>query len=88
MYPFNDKESLVSGFFIITSPDRVTYQRSIYTFLDFLGDIGGLLDAFKLLGAALINLIYGSSLSNYLLTNLFYDAPSNKGSQIPVHAPD
>ena len=60
------------------------YKRSIYTFLDFLGDIGGLLDAFKLLGAGLINLLYGRSLSNYLLSNLFFDDPNEIDDQIPA----
>ncbi len=42
--------------------------------------MGGLLDAFKLLAAFIISLVYGSSLSNYLLTNLFYDDAKNESS--------
>ena len=44
--------------------------------------MGGLLDALKLLAFALINILYGSSLSNYLLTNLFFTDPKNDDSQI------
>ena len=43
--------------------------------------MGGLLDAFKLLAATLISLIYGSSISDYLLTNLFFDDPNNNDSE-------
>ena len=32
------------------SKDRKVYTRSIYTFLDCLGDVGGLFDALKYIG--------------------------------------
>ena len=53
---------LVSGQAYSVSPDMVVYQRTIYTFLDFLGDVGGLLDGLKLIGSALIGFSYASSL--------------------------
>ena len=46
----------------LVSPDTVAYQRTIYTFLDFLGDVGGLMDGLELIGAAFIGFIYGNSL--------------------------
>ena len=36
---------------------KVNYKRSIYGVLDFLGDIGGLLDALKLIASSVIGLI-------------------------------
>ena len=36
------------------------YSREIYNVLDFLGDIGGLFDALKIIGASIIG-IFGSS---------------------------
>ena len=54
--------NLVVGQSFLVSPDTVVYQRTIYTFLDFLGDVGGLLDGLKLIGATFIGFIYGSSL--------------------------
>lgn len=53
---------LVVGQTYRVSPDMVVYKRTIYTFLDFLGDVGGLLEGLNLIGAALIGLIYSSSL--------------------------
>ena len=32
------------------SPNRQMYKRAIYTFFDWLGDIGGLFDALEFLG--------------------------------------
>ena len=60
-------------------------HRSIYTLLDFLGDIGGLFDALKVLGLFFIfgyNLIFGSILEKYLLSRIFLIDPSqNKDNQ-------
>ena len=79
----------VSGLMIHASPDQIVYERAVYTFLDFLGDVGGLLDALKLIGASLISLIYGGSLSTFLLSQLFYSRPDKvmkdrfKGYSVP-----
>ena len=35
---------------IMMHPDVIKHTRSIYTILDFLGDVGGLSDALKILG--------------------------------------
>ena len=59
--------------------------RSIYTLLDFLGDIGGLFDALKVLGLFFIfgyNLLFGSILEKYLLSKIFLINPSqNRDNQ-------
>lgn len=56
----------------MASPDLKLYQRNIYTFLDFVGDVGGLLDGLKFIGAALVSLIYGTSFKEFLMNNLFF----------------
>ena len=62
-------------------------QRSIYTLLDFLGDIGGLFDALKVLGLFFIfgyNLLFGSILEKFLLSKIFLIDPSlGKDDQQP-----
>ena len=53
---------------------RTVFKRSIYTFLDWLGDIGGLLDALRLIGNIIMTgyiLIIGNPLSFYLVNSLF-----------------
>ena len=51
------------------------YTRSIYTFWDFLGDVGGLFDMLKLITEVLIGfitMIYGSELDRVLVQSVFY----------------
>ena len=74
MYPTR-VNNLVAGYQIQTSADQVHNQRAIYTVLDFLGDVGGLLDGLKLIGASIISLFYGNSLSDFLLSQIFFDRP-------------
>ena len=66
------------------SPSVKHYYRSIYTLLDFLGDIGGLFDALKALGFFFIfghNLLFGSILEKHLLSKIFLlDPHMSKGN--------
>ena len=44
------------GFVFISADEDVVYHsKAIYNFLDFLGDIGGLRDALKLIGSFLVS---------------------------------
>ena len=50
------------------------HVRNVYTFWDFLGDIGGLHDALKLIGElfmAVVTMLSGSGLDRYLVESLF-----------------
>ena len=50
------------------------YKRQIYTILDLLGDIGGLLDALKAFGSVFVLLYFkltGDQISHYLLQSIF-----------------
>ena len=40
---------------MLSSNDKI-YKRSIYTILDVIGDIGGLLDGLKALGSIIISI--------------------------------
>ena len=67
----NDK-LFVGGFSIGASPDTIIYSRAIYTLLDLLGDVGGLIDALKLICSMIIAVISNGDFSNYIISKLFY----------------
>ena len=54
-----------------------THSRAIYGILDFLGDVGGLFDALKLIAAGIISLFTSGSLPNYLVSKLFFFKPKS-----------
>ena len=49
------------------------HSRAIYNILDFLGDVGGLLDALKLIAGTLVGLIVRGNLTGKLVSLLFYE---------------
>ena len=52
----------------------LNHSRAIYGPLDFLGDVGGLTDALKAIGQAiifLISLVTGSKLDQHILSQVF-----------------
>lgn len=53
------------------SPDMITINRDTYSLLDWLGDLGGLLDALYIMAAAFIYPIARFSLNAKLLSSLF-----------------
>ena len=71
-----NKESLNLVFRVNYSmnPDQVIYERSIYTFWDLAGDVGGLFDFLKLVGFQLttfVSFLTGSGLDRFLVSKLF-----------------
>ena len=69
-----DPENHLIEFQFDISPDRQVYHRSIYTVLDWLGDIGGLYDALHIIGALLMlshSIIRGDQLEAFLLRSVF-----------------
>ena len=57
------------------------HTRTVYSLLDFLGDIGGLSDALSKIGSiifGIVQLFTGSGLSQYLLKNIFTSDVSHK----------
>ena len=60
------------------SLDKLVVNRETYSLLDWLGDLGGLFDALKLLCAFLISPISGFTLRATLMSYLFRSRPSNQ----------
>ena len=56
------------------SLDIINHNRAIYSALDFLGDVGGLLSILGDLGRIIVSLqmlLFGSKIQKYLVDNLF-----------------
>ena len=69
-----------ASFDIELNPDLVYWQRQTYSVLDFLGDLGGLLDALRLIGEALIAPFSEFALKVTLMATIFYKPLSSKNS--------
>ena len=54
-----------------TSKHEKNFSRSVYSLLDYLGDVGGLLDGLKLIASSLIAPFSGYSYITLLLMRLF-----------------
>ena len=55
-------------------PKFILHKRQIYTLFEWLGDIGGLLDALNLIGGFIMTFqmfIMGNPLEKFLVTSLF-----------------
>ena len=52
---YNTKNLLFAAAFYLDK-DVLHHNRSIYTFLDVLGDVGGLLDALKIISFFIVSL--------------------------------
>jgi len=64
-----------------TSADKIIHERHMYTVLDVLGNVGGLLDMLTYLGQIVLAIIFkvsGSETVRYLTQALFY---TNRGSR-------
>ena len=58
-------------------PDQTVIERQTYSFLEWLGDIGGLFDALKIIGASIVSPFAAFYLKVELLSQNFRYAPSN-----------
>ena len=70
--------NFVGGYTFGGSPDLILYSRSVYTFLDLLGDCGGLFDCLKLIGYSVIVFFNDGNLSEFLITRIFYQQKIKK----------
>ena len=51
------------------------HTRSIYSFFDWLGDVGGLFDGLNLIGSIVMyfySLIHGNPIADYLLKKIYF----------------
>ena len=62
---------LVMQFRFMMSLDELTHTRTVYNLLDYLGDIGGCLDALKYIGAFLVWILNGDRLGEFLTSKIF-----------------
>ena len=69
----------MSSFWIEHGPDLHGIERQTYSLLDWIGDVGGLLDGLKIVGSFLVAPIAAFSLRSELLSTVFKSAP-NYGS--------
>ena len=65
-------DRIVGGFFAEIDPDVTVRHRNIYNALDFLGDVGGLREAFNQLGAVFLYFFGVRGLNGYLISSLFF----------------
>ena len=69
------------GIFVYLNSDRQIHTRSIYTALDWLGDVGGLIDGLRIIGTfsmTLYSFIVGSSVEKYILQSVFKKGHRNE----------
>ena len=85
MFPSNSSPGSTSPLLIEISANTKTLvtSRAVYTVLDFLGDIGGLMDALKFLFGAFVTFITQGSYMNRLISLLFY---YRAGGASAIHA--
>ena len=55
--------------------EKVAFNRSVYSGLDLLGDIGGLYGILHLLANFFVNYSNVGSLFNFIVTKLYFDMP-------------
>ena len=67
-----------TGLNLYFSPNRLSINRQTYSILDWLGDMGGLMDALVILGQILIMPISSFTLKSNLLQTLFRHKKSDK----------
>ena len=67
-------------------PDKIYQWRGVYTFWDFMGDIGGLTGILSLIGMvfmSFVTTISGSRLKRFLIANIFkFQSDYDKSSEI------
>ena len=67
-----------SSFSMFTSPDLTVTERSTYSILEWLGDIGGLYDALFLICSALVKPFSSFWLTTEMISALFREVSDTK----------
>ena len=83
LYAGTSTSTLVGGFIFNVSPDTVFHERSVYTVLDWLGDVGGLFDALKLISSVIVALCTNGIFPSYVISKLFYKQQSKRDAPKP-----
>ena len=53
------------------SMDQNLHQRTVYSLLDLLGDVGGLIDCLNIIGTFVVWIFTGNRLTEFMVTRLF-----------------
>ena len=66
-----DGRRMFAGLYYELEMDATFFQRSVYSLLDYLGDVGGLLGFFGLINQGLLYLDVSGNSSEFLVRKLF-----------------
>ena len=69
--PFYKDKKMYTRIHIDMNLNKRTYVRQVYTFLDWLGEWGGLRDALMLIGTLLLPLLQWKNLNDFLLSSVY-----------------
>ena len=69
------KPNTLKGVWVFCGTKSTEHSRSIYNVLNFLGDVGGLREAFKTIFGVAIGLYNQASLATFLLKSIFFKKP-------------
>lgn len=87
-FPTVGKSSLLLRYMVIQDPIISSYERRVYSFLDFSGQLGGFFEILAITGGLLVtsfaNKMYYYSLFNKLYS-INYQKPENDGSTYKVN---
>ena len=83
---YNDgwRDDKIASFSFEMSLDTKQYSRSVYSILDFLGDVGGLLSILLPIGGAFISLLdelFDRTLDSYIVKKVFFKTEQSKKSE-------
>ena len=62
----------------VVGPDRLVINRETYSFLDYLGDLGGLFDALFFLSSAIVAPVATFSMKATILSHFFRFKPKDE----------
>ena len=69
--PYNQKDAAHVSFMIERDMDKYRIERTVYTSLDWLGDVGGLMEILFVIGSFPIMLLEGNGFKFLLLKSIF-----------------
>jgi hypothetical protein len=71
VHPLNNMESTIVSVSLFLNDEKVIYGRRVYSILDLLGDIGGIIGAIEIVFSLLISGYADRNFSNALVKDNF-----------------
>lgn len=81
-YTDNYEDAYVSVYFRIDNKYQI-YERKIYSVLDLLGDVGGMLEAIRVLGFLIVGFISSKQFQAALLSKVYQQEKPPKENNDP-----